>query len=163
MGDDDRRRQRRQHHERRTGEEAVARQRNGGAREVGHKGMAERNGIQIDHEAAAAQQEQPGEGDDERLDLAEVDDQPLAARRTARRRHSIIAADASGCQPNRVEIGHHDADETDHRADRKIDAAGKDDESGADRGDDDERVVGEDVAEHQGGEKIVVEKTSADE
>ena len=43
---------------------------------------------------------------------------------------------------------HDDADEADHRTDREVDAAGKDDESLADRRDDDERVVGQQIAQH---------------
>ena len=58
----------------------------------------------------------------------------------------------------RVEIRHDDADEADHRADRKIDAARQDHEGRADRGDDDEGVVGEHVAEHLRREEVVVEQ-----
>ena len=96
----------------------------------------------------------PAKRDDERLDLAEVDDEAPASAPKPAPKASINAAEASGCQPSRVEIRHHDADETDHRADRQIDAAGQDDESRADRRDDEEGVVGEDVAEHQRREEI---------
>ena len=63
----------------------------------------------------------------------------------------------------RIEIRHHDADEADHRSDRQVDAAAKNDEGRADGGDDDEGVVGEDVAEHERRQEIVVEQPAGDE
>ncbi len=124
--------------------------------------MLDRHGIEIDHEAAAAQQEQPRERDDERLDLAEVDDEPLQrAEQQAEAQHHRGRDERMPSDD--VEIGDHDADEADHRADRQVDAAGKDDEGRADRGDDDEGVVGEDVAEDQRRQEIVVEEPADDE
>ena len=63
----------------------------------------------------------------------------------------------------RIEIGHNDADEADHRADREVDPAAQNDEGRADRGGDDKGVVGQDVAEDLGREEIVVEKPARHE
>ena len=59
-----------------------------------------------------------------------------------------------------VEMRHRDADKADHRANRKVNTAGKDDKGGADGRNDDECVVGEDVAEHQRGEEIIVKQAA---
>ncbi len=118
--------------------------------------VMDRHRIEVDHEAAAAQQEQTGKRDDERLNLAEVDDQPLQrAKQQSEREHQ--GGGRERMPPGDIEIGDHDADEADHRADRQVDAAGQDDEGRADRRGDDEGVVGEDVAEHLRRQEIVVE------
>ena len=128
----------------------------------GDEGMPDRHGIEIDHETAATQQEQPGERDDERLNLAKVDDEPLqSAEENAEAQHQ--AARQERMPSDHVEIGHRHADEADHRSDRQIDAAGENDEGRADRSRDDEGVVGQDVAENQGRKKILVQKPSDQE
>ena len=124
--------------------------------------VADRHRVEVDHETAATQQEQASQRDDERLDVAEVDDQPLQrAEPQAECEHQ--PARGERMPADHVEIGHHDADEADHRADRQIDAAGDDDEGGADGGDDDEGVVGEDVAQHQRRDEVVVEQAAGRE
>ena len=62
-----------------------------------------------------------------------------------------------------IEIGEHHADESDHRADREVDAAGQNDEGRADRRGDDEGVVGEDVAENQSRREEVIVEEAADQ
>ena len=151
-----------EHDDRRARQEAIAGQRNAGRSEGGDERMPNRHRIQVDHEAAAAQQEQAGEGDDERLNLAKVDDQPLQrAEGQAETQHHRGRGERMPAE--RVEIGHHHADETDHRSDRQVDAAAENDEGGANGGDDDEGVVGQDVAEDQRRQEVVVEKASGDE
>ena len=121
--------------------------------------MVNRHRIEVDHEAAAAQQEQTGERHDERLNFAEVDDQPLQPaerepeRQHHRGRHQRMPA-------GEIEIGERHADEADHRADREVDAARQNDEGRADRGGDDEGVVGQDVAENERREEVIVEEAA---
>ena len=92
----------------------------------------------------------------ERLNLAKVDDESLqraeaqAETQHHRGRRERVPSDD-------VEIRHHDADEADHRTDREINAAGQDDEGRPDRGDDDESVVGQDVAEDERRQEIIVQ------
>ena len=121
--------------------------------------VADRHRVEVDHEAAATQQKQAGQRDDERLNVAEVDDQTLQrAEPQAEDQHQSSRSERMPA--DHVEIGHHHADEADHRADRQIDAARQDDEGGADGGDDDEGVVGEDVAQHLGRDEIVVQQAA---
>ena len=125
-------------------------------------GMPDRHGIEIHHKAAAAQQEQPGQRDDERLNFAEVDDEPLQrAEEEAKREHQSTRHERM--PSDHVEIGHRYPDEADHRSNREIDAAGENDKGRADRSGDDEGVVGEDVAENQRREEILVQESSDQE
>src|SRR5271166_1793833 len=103
--------------------------------------MPDGHGIEIDHETGAAQQEEPGERGDKRLDLAEIDDEALKpAEKNAEGEHR-----RGGCEwmpADCIEIGDDDADKADHRSDREIDAAGENDEGRPDRRGNDEGVVG---------------------
>ncbi len=56
-----------------------------------------------------------------------------------------------------IEKGHDDADESDHRPDGQIDAAGQDHEGDADGSDDDEGVVGQEMPQNEGREEVLVE------
>ena len=121
--------------------------------------MPDRHRIEVDHEAAAAQQKEACERNDERLDLAEVDDKALqSAEQKAEAQHHSTRN--KRMPAHHVEVRHHHAHETDHRSDRQVDAAGENDEGRADRGDDDESVVGQDIAEYQSRQKILVENPS---
>ena len=111
---------------------------------------------------APRSRKQPGQSDDERLDLAEVDDEALQPPKPAPKA-SINDGGGQRMPAEAVELRHDDADEADHRADRQIDAAREDDEVGADRRDDEEGVVAEDVAEHQRRQEMIVEGPAADE
>ena len=116
--------------------------------------MTDRDRIEIDHEAAAAQQEEAGERDDERLDLAKVDDEALKrAEGEAESEHHRPRGKRMPAE--RIEIGHDDADEADHRSDREVDPAAQNDEGRADRGGDDEGVVGQDVTDDLGREELL--------
>ena len=84
--------------------------------------------FEADHEAGAAQKKQAGQGDDEGLDLAKVDDQALKGAE-GHAEGDQQRSRRQGMPSEGVEMRHDDADEADHRTDREVDAAGKDDES----------------------------------